>query len=75
MASETTEGTPRSDERANLIGKALGALPIAIEVRAASGERVYANGAAEATDPQQHARETVTRGGRAVIVESANFRR
>jgi diguanylate cyclase (GGDEF)-like protein len=74
MASETTEGTPRSDERANLIGKALGALPIAIEVRAASGERVYANGAAEATDPQQHARETVTRGGRAVIVESANFR-
>ena len=74
MASETTEGTPRSDERATLIDKALGALPIAIEVRAASGERVYANPAAESTGPQQRARETVTRGGRAVIVESANFR-
>ena len=48
MASETTEETPRSGDRATLIGKALAALPIAVEIRAASGERVYANPAAEA---------------------------
>jgi diguanylate cyclase (GGDEF)-like protein len=74
MASETTEETPRPGDRATLIGKALAALPIAVEVRAASGERVYANPAAEATAFQKRGRETVTRHGRAVVVESADFR-
>ena len=74
MASETTEETPRSDNRATLIGKALAALPIAVEIRAASGERVYANPAADATAFPKRARETVTRNGRAVVVESADFR-
>lgn len=74
MASETTEQTPRPDDRATVIGKALAALPIAIEVQAASGERFYANPAAEATTNQKRRRETATRRGRAVVVESADFR-
>jgi diguanylate cyclase (GGDEF)-like protein len=73
MANETTEETPRSDDRATLIVKAIAALPIAVEVSAASGERVYANPAANAAAPQRRARETVTRNGRAVVVESADF--
>ncbi len=74
MASETTEETPRSGDPETLIGKALAALPIAVEVRAASGERVYANPAAAAPASQKRARETATRDGRAVVVESADFR-
>ena len=57
-----------------VIDKALAALPIAVEVQAASGERVYANPAAEATAFQKRGRETSTRHGRAVVVESAYFR-
>jgi diguanylate cyclase (GGDEF)-like protein len=74
MASETTGEPPRSDERATLIDRALGALPIAVEVRAASGERVYANHAAEAPALQPLVRDAATRDGRAVFVQTANFR-
>ena len=74
MANETIEETPRSDDRATLIGKTLAALPIAVEVRDAAGERVYANPAAEGAASQKRPRETVTRDGRAVVVESADFR-
>ncbi len=74
MASETTGETPRPDDRVTVIDKALAALPIAVEVQAASGERVYANPAAEATAFQKRGRETSTRHGRAVVVESAYFR-
>jgi diguanylate cyclase (GGDEF)-like protein len=74
MASEPTEETPRSDNRATLIGKALAALPIAVEVRAASGERIYANPAADATSSPKPGRDTATRDGRAVMIESADFR-
>jgi diguanylate cyclase (GGDEF)-like protein len=74
MANETSEEPPRSDGGETLIGKALAALPIAVEVRAASGERVYANRAAETAPSQKRPRETGTRDGRAVVIESADFR-
>jgi hypothetical protein len=48
MANETTEGPHRSNDRTTLIGEALAALPIAVEIRTAAGERVYANPAADA---------------------------
>ena len=74
MANETTEGPHRSDDRATLIGEALAALPVAVEIRTAAGERVYANPAAEAAPAPKRARQTVTRGGRAELIETADFR-
>ena len=74
MANETTDGPHRSDDRATLIGEALAALPVAIEIRTAAGERVYANPAADAAPDAKRARETVARGGRAALVEAADFR-
>ena len=74
MANETTDGTHRSDDHATLIGEALAALPVAVEIRTAAGERVYANPAADAAPETKSERATVARGGRAALVETADFR-
>ena len=74
MANETTDDPRRSDDRTTLIGEALGALPVAVEIRTAAGERVYANPAADAVPNTKRERETVERGGRAALVEAADFR-
>ncbi len=74
MANETTGGPDRSSDRPTLIGEALAALPVAVEIRTAAGERVYANPAADVAPDAKRARETVARGGRAELVETADFR-
>ena len=74
MANETTDGTHRSDDHATLIGEALAALPVAVEIRTAAGERVYANPAADLAPAPKRARQTVARGGRVELVETADFR-
>ena len=74
MANETTDEPDRSGDRAGLIGEAIAALPVAVEIRTAAGERVYANPAAEAVAGPKGARETLMRGGRAALVEAADFR-
>jgi diguanylate cyclase (GGDEF)-like protein len=73
MANDTRDGTPRPDDAALLRG-ALTALPIAIEVRAASGERLYANPAADAAPNPARKRDSVERAGRAALVEASDFR-
>jgi diguanylate cyclase (GGDEF)-like protein len=74
MANETTDGPDRAGDRATLIGEALAALPVAVEIRTAAGERVYANPAADAAPDPKRTRATVARGGRAELVEAADFR-
>jgi len=73
MANETTDGPPRSDDRARLVDQAVAALPIAVEIRAADGARLYANPAADAAADPKRRRETVSRGGRAALIETAVF--
>jgi diguanylate cyclase (GGDEF)-like protein len=74
MANDSTEEPDRFSDRATLIGEALAALPVAVEVRTAAGARVYANPAADADPDRKHPRATVARGGRAQLVEAADFR-
>jgi diguanylate cyclase (GGDEF)-like protein len=74
MANDTTEGPYGSNDRATLIGEALAALPVAVEIRTAAGARVYANPAADAAPDPQHPRATVARSGRAELIEAADFR-
>ena len=74
MANDTTGGPHRFDDRATLIAEALAALPVAVEIRNAAGERVYANPAADVAPNPTRARATAARGGRAELVETAEFR-
>ena len=74
MADQSIDDPSRPENRAALIGRALAALPIAMEIRDAGGERVYANPAADAAPEPNRRRESITRGGRAAIVEAADFR-
>ena len=74
MASETSDGPRRPDDEAALLRGALTALPVAIEVRAASGERIYANPAADAAPDPSRRRESVERAGRVALVEAGEFR-
>jgi diguanylate cyclase (GGDEF)-like protein len=73
MANDTRDGASRPDDAALLRG-ALTALPIAIEVRTAAGERVYANPAADAAPDAGRKRGSVERAGRAALVEAGEFR-
>jgi diguanylate cyclase (GGDEF)-like protein len=73
MANETSDDADRPDAAALLRG-ALTALPVAIEVRAASGARVYANPAADATPDPGRRRESVERAGRVALIEAGEFR-
>jgi diguanylate cyclase (GGDEF)-like protein len=73
MANETSENALRPDA-ATLLRGALTALPIAIEVRAASGARVYANPAADAAPDPGRRRESVERAGRVALIEAGEFR-
>ena len=73
MADQSIDDPSRPENRAALIGRALAALPIALEIRDAAGARVYANPAADAApEPNRH-RQSISRGGRAAIVEAADF--
>ena len=74
MANETTDGPRRSDDRAKLLEQAIAALPVAVEVRSENGARVYANPAVETAPEPRRQRETIARGGRAALVETAIFR-
>jgi diguanylate cyclase (GGDEF)-like protein len=74
MANDATEGPDRSGDRPTLIGEALAALPVAVEIRTAAGARVYANPAADAAPGRKHPRATVARGGHAELVETGDFR-
>jgi len=74
MANDPTEGPYGSSDRATLIGEALAALPVAVEIRTAAGARVYANPAADGAPDPKHPRATAARGGRAELIEAADFR-